>query len=135
MDLVFGCHRSGHPHAAPRIAPSSSFHDYSCCRPHRVARSSMSVPVSQSSGSEGPPKVPIPRIQTRHYQQLPRRANPPYRDKVLIACTSCRERKVRCDGGQPRCRNCLDGIRTCVYLDSRRSRFKASVRSFQETEH
>jgi Fungal Zn(2)-Cys(6) binuclear cluster domain len=87
----------------------------------------MSFPPSHHSGAEGPSKVPIPRIETRRYHQVSRRAAPPHRDRVLIACTNCRERKVRCDGGQPQCQNCLDSTRQCVYLESRKSRLKTLV--------
>ncbi|KAH6622261.1 hypothetical protein C7974DRAFT_425961 [Boeremia exigua] len=52
----------------------------------------MSFPMSQSSL-----KVPIPRVQSRRHQQPPRRDNQPYRDRVLIACLNCRERKVTDD--------------------------------------
>ncbi|PLB51423.1 hypothetical protein P170DRAFT_79790 [Aspergillus steynii IBT 23096] len=31
------------------------------------------------------------------------------------ACTSCRQRKVRCDGGQPRCNRCTVRGDECVY--------------------
>ncbi|KAL1639416.1 hypothetical protein SLS58_007997 [Diplodia intermedia] len=32
-----------------------------------------------------------------------------------IACKLCRDRKVRCDGGQPRCQRCLRSGDECVY--------------------
>ncbi|KAH8589110.1 hypothetical protein B0O99DRAFT_637738 [Bisporella sp. PMI_857] len=31
------------------------------------------------------------------------------------ACTECRQRKVRCDGGQPCCQNCMRRGSTCVF--------------------
>ncbi|KAL9095963.1 MAG: hypothetical protein Q9165_001961 [Trypethelium subeluteriae] len=31
------------------------------------------------------------------------------------ACIECRQRKVRCDGGQPYCQNCLRRGSTCVF--------------------
>ncbi|KAI1810719.1 hypothetical protein GGS20DRAFT_157477 [Poronia punctata] len=33
-----------------------------------------------------------------------------------IACKLCRDRKVRCDGGQPACEKCLRAGETCVYV-------------------
>ena len=110
-------------------------HNRSCHRPHRITRGNMSFPVSQASGSQGRSKVPIPRIETRRPHQLSRRAGPPHRDRILIACTSCRERKVRCDGGQPQCQNCLDGTRSCIYLESRKNRLKVSVTPYKVIEN
>ncbi|KAI1126477.1 hypothetical protein F5Y10DRAFT_211194 [Nemania abortiva] len=33
-----------------------------------------------------------------------------------IACKSCRDRKVRCDGGQPSCEKCRRSGETCIYV-------------------
>ncbi|KAH8645849.1 hypothetical protein BGZ60DRAFT_392479 [Tricladium varicosporioides] len=34
------------------------------------------------------------------------------------ACTACRERKIRCDGGQPCCQKCKRRGSECVYVRS-----------------
>ncbi|KAJ2692714.1 hypothetical protein H4R19_006107, partial [Coemansia spiralis] len=36
------------------------------------------------------------------------------------ACTSCRQKKVRCDGGKPMCAACLRTGADCLYVPSRR---------------
>lgn len=33
-----------------------------------------------------------------------------------MACKTCRDRKVRCDGGQPSCQKCDRAGHTCVYV-------------------
>lgn len=43
---------------------------------------------------------------------------PAKRRRVALACTACRDRKVRCDGGKPVCRPCAkraDSSLPCVY--------------------
>lgn len=87
----------------------------------------MSFPMSQSSGSDAARKVPIPRDQSRRYRPPARRTREVKEDRILRACTSCRARKVRCDGGQPNCRNCGNNERPCVYLESRKDRLKMFV--------
>ncbi|KKK13009.1 hypothetical protein ARAM_001881 [Aspergillus rambellii] len=37
-----------------------------------------------------------------------------------MACRTCRDRKVRCDGGQPSCETCKRHGETCVYVQSTR---------------
>ncbi|KAF2846070.1 hypothetical protein T440DRAFT_406506, partial [Plenodomus tracheiphilus IPT5] len=32
------------------------------------------------------------------------------------ACAECRQRKVRCDGGQPYCQNCSRRGSECIYV-------------------
>ncbi|KAI8324109.1 transcription activator AflR, partial [Martensiomyces pterosporus] len=36
------------------------------------------------------------------------------------ACTSCRQKKVRCDGGKPVCTACQRSGADCQYVPSRR---------------
>ncbi|KAH8730423.1 hypothetical protein GQ44DRAFT_442525 [Phaeosphaeriaceae sp. PMI808] len=43
------------------------------------------------------------------------------------ACTPCRERKIKCDEGQPECTYCVGYGRHCVYKDSRRDRLSDLV--------
>lgn len=37
-----------------------------------------------------------------------------------LACTYCRNKHLRCDGGQPNCGRCRRDERNCQYLPSRR---------------
>ena len=37
------------------------------------------------------------------------------RRHVTTACSSCRETKVKCDGGRPQCSNCVSRNKTCSY--------------------
>ena len=39
-----------------------------------------------------------------------------------IACTSCRTRKIKCDGGQPRCQRCFRYGEHCVYTSPSRQK-------------
>lgn len=36
------------------------------------------------------------------------------------ACTNCRQKKIKCDGGKPSCSSCLKGVAECLYVPSRR---------------
>lgn len=83
------------------------------------------VPPTQSG------KLPIPRLN----RPLDRPKKPPKKSDVLRqgrvarACLSCRARKVKCNGAQPRCQNCVDDSVPCVYPASRKDRLKTLVMS------
>ena len=76
-------------------------------------------------------KLPIPRLN----RPLDRPKKPPKKSDVLRqgrvarACLSCRARKVKCNGAQPRCQNCVDDSVPCVYPASRKDRLKTLVMS------
>ncbi|KAJ6787267.1 hypothetical protein PWT90_05860 [Aphanocladium album] len=54
------------------------------------------------------------------------------RRRLPLACTSCRNKKVRCSGEQPSCKNCAQVGRQCTYnTTSRRGIFRHSLRSIQ----
>jgi hypothetical protein len=38
------------------------------------------------------------------------------------ACEPCRQRKVKCDGGWPKCRKCREHVLSCTYIDIKRIR-------------
>ncbi|CAM1510554.1 Fc.00g008890.m01.CDS01 [Cosmosporella sp. VM-42] len=65
-------------------------------------------------------------------------ALPPKRTKVFIACTFCKARKSRCDGGKPKCGNCVTRGVECNYSAVQKTRgpgFEESkVPSFQPTD-
>ncbi|PIA15682.1 hypothetical protein COEREDRAFT_44310, partial [Coemansia reversa NRRL 1564] len=39
----------------------------------------------------------------------------PVRKRLSLACTTCRQRKVKCDGGRPSCRTCAKFNWPCIY--------------------
>ena len=50
-----------------------------------------------------------------------------------IACKGCRDRKIRCDGGQPSCQPCLNKNQPCVYqADSVRLEVSQTLKQMQE---
>jgi hypothetical protein len=83
----------------------------------------MSFVTAQSShppGSVYPPKFVIPHLDTAPQHFAKRR-------RALTACTSCRRRRVKCDGGEPNCEKCQNCPQPCVYEKSRSVRLKMSV--------
>ncbi|KAM3066787.1 hypothetical protein ACMFMG_011856 [Clarireedia jacksonii] len=50
------------------------------------------------------------------------------RQRLSLACTQCRKRKVRCDEGQPRCGNCTSRGDECVTVHPRNPGFEAARR-------
>ncbi|KAI0630960.1 hypothetical protein C8Q77DRAFT_1130283 [Trametes polyzona] len=58
--------------------------------------------ASRGSSEPGPSKKP--RIQLAPDQPPTTHGKP--RERVYLACSQCRSRKVRCDGGKPECFNC-----------------------------
>ncbi|KAJ2801130.1 hypothetical protein H4R21_002905, partial [Coemansia helicoidea] len=46
----------------------------------------------------------------------------PVRKRLSLACTTCRQRKVKCDGGRPSCRTCAKFNWPCIYQPSNRKR-------------
>ncbi|KAF2175859.1 hypothetical protein K469DRAFT_723784 [Zopfia rhizophila CBS 207.26] len=93
----------------------------------------MSFPVSQPPGSDHLPKVPIPRLERVLVDEAPlspsRSGN---KHRVSRACLSCRARKVKCNGGQPQCHNCLGSDKPCVYAQSRKDRLKTATERNQD---
>lgn len=60
------------------------------------------------------PKVAIPRATSlNHHSQRRRSAR---------ACEPCRQRKIKCDGNKPACRQCLEQNVRCNYVDVKRVR-------------
>ncbi|KAF2647339.1 hypothetical protein K491DRAFT_784785 [Lophiostoma macrostomum CBS 122681] len=75
----------------------------------------------QPPASSGRAKVAIPRLER---SAQPSARSDERRPRVRRACVSCRNRKIKCSGGQPRCQNCLDDPLPCIYPSSRRDRLK-----------
>ncbi|KAK5629665.1 hypothetical protein RRF57_005380 [Xylaria bambusicola] len=49
-------------------------------------------------------------------------ANPQAPSKTFIACSRCKIRKKKCDGGSPKCFNCATHDAECIYAAVRRTR-------------
>ena len=83
----------------------------------------MSFTPPQTIDAGRPPKaspIPIPRLKGRSGRTDTKSRN-------SLACICCRKRKVKCDGGQPRCLTCVAMGQTCVYIQGRKNRLKRSV--------
>ncbi|KAH8698520.1 hypothetical protein BGW36DRAFT_272033, partial [Talaromyces proteolyticus] len=65
-------------------------------------------------------KVPIPRFTQRYGSQTSYE-----KKRVSRACEPCRERKRKCNGERPNCRQCGQSKLACQYSDSKRVRDKA----------
>ncbi|KAJ2356376.1 hypothetical protein H4S01_006712, partial [Coemansia sp. RSA 2610] len=50
------------------------------------------------------------------------KAAAPVRKRLSLACTTCRQRKVKCDGQRPSCRTCAKFNWPCIYQPSNRKR-------------
>ncbi|OAG10556.1 uncharacterized protein CC84DRAFT_1161478 [Paraphaeosphaeria sporulosa] len=74
-----------------------------------------------------PGKLPIPRLDRP--REPPKKPAAPRQARVSRACLSCRARKIKCNGAQPKCQNCADNQGDCVYAASRKDRLKTSVNS------
>ncbi|PVH98672.1 hypothetical protein DM02DRAFT_32457 [Periconia macrospinosa] len=84
----------------------------------------MSLPYLQPSGSDRPAKLAIPRLPRQPRHEPPPKPSPAKRPRVSMACRSCRIRKVRCNGGRPKCSNCRENSEPCAYDETRRNRLK-----------
>lgn len=79
--------------------------------PSMTKTSSSSSQASQETAR--PRKVPIPKASTESLQ--PRR-------RSARACEPCRQRKIKCDGNKPTCKQCGEHGAVCVFLDVKRVR-------------
>lgn len=74
---------------------------------------------------DGTPKLPIPRLNRP--KEPPKKQPAPRQGRVSRACLSCRARKIKCNGQQPRCQNCTESSTQCIYAASRKDRLKTLV--------
>ncbi|PWY77083.1 C6 transcription factor [Aspergillus heteromorphus CBS 117.55] len=109
MDLAIG---------QPDALPPPGFRPYTIPPPRYLDRPGPYPNQSSSSSSRevsGPaPKVPIPRTTSFGSQSQRRRS--------ARACDPCRQRKIKCDGSKPHCRQCIDHNISCIYVDVKRVR-------------
>jgi hypothetical protein len=90
----------------------------------RRSEASKSAPAQMSSSSNSTPqqaiasnaKVAIPRQRSR--------VGPRYTRRVAKACESCRQRKTKCSGDTPVCRQCRELAVRCQYPDGMREKTK-----------
>lgn len=112
----------------PALLPNGSTQDPS--QPLSVAETVLSaVPPEPSKTStngkaNGNGKVAIPR----HRQGIA----PRYNRRVPRACESCRQRKTKCSGDTPVCRQCRELRVTCQYPDGWKERTKKQVERLSE---
>ncbi|OJT03182.1 hypothetical protein TRAPUB_6230 [Trametes pubescens] len=82
--------------------------------------------TSSSRASQEPSSSKKSRVQLAADQPLTTHGKP--RERVYVACSQCRNRKVRCDGGKPECFNCSHrtdaNLEPCSYDPTPRRRGK-----------
>ncbi|GLA17943.1 hypothetical protein AnigIFM62618_005096 [Aspergillus niger] len=96
--------------------PPAAFRPYSLPqfmdRPGPYPYQSSSSSSRELSGSAA--KVAIPRTTSASSQSQRRRS--------ARACEPCRQRKIKCDGSKPVCRQCIDHNVSCFFVDVKRVR-------------
>ncbi|RAL04313.1 uncharacterized protein BO80DRAFT_422159, partial [Aspergillus ibericus CBS 121593] len=102
---------------SPSAVPPVAFRPYSLPqymdRPGPYAyQSSSSSSSREVSGLAA--KVAIPRTTSASSQSQRRRS--------ARACEPCRQRKIKCDGNKPICRQCIDHNVSCFFVDVKRVR-------------
>lgn len=80
--------------------------------------------TGQTSISAGTPKIRIPRLRT---------AAPviAHRQRTSRACAPCHQRKTKCDGQKPQCKQCRQLAIPCIYMGSKREQQKWALESVQ----
>ncbi|KAI9043561.1 transcription factor [Aspergillus affinis] len=93
----------------PPSAPAPQYHE----RPP--------LPPNASSGSSSSREVPgvIPKVAIPRSQSLSRQSE---RRRSARACEPCRQRKIKCDGNKPACKQCVEHDVRCAYMDVKRVR-------------
>ncbi|KAJ2615796.1 hypothetical protein H4S08_001066 [Coemansia sp. RSA 1365] len=76
---------------------------------HQAQVSAISKPSTDASATDAPTEKKDDKAA-------------PVRKRLSLACTTCRQRKVKCDGGRPSCRTCAKFNWPCIYQPSNRKR-------------
>jgi hypothetical protein len=106
------------PHSAPATPKRPSIQDRtSTWGATRTTNSTPTLASSQSVQNMSKAKVAIPR-------QPPNNHAPRYNRRVPRACESCRQRKTKCSGDTPICRQCRELRVNCHYPVGWRERMK-----------
>lgn len=100
---------SGGPEFTPYAMPPPQFYEPSMLHAPPPSTPSYDFPMSAPL-----PKVPIPRASAYSTHSQRRRS--------ARACEPCRQRKIKCDGTRPSCKQCVENQVKCSYLDVKRVR-------------
>ncbi|KAJ5364631.1 uncharacterized protein N7496_010344 [Penicillium cataractarum] len=113
------------PHSAPATPNRPSVQDRSSTwGASRTSNSTPALASSQSAQNASNAKVAIPR-------QPPNNHAPRYNRRVPRACESCRQRKTKCSGDTPVCRQCRELRVNCHYPVGWREKMKKWANSNQ----
>lgn len=105
--------RQSGPHSAPAL-------------PQRPCRSK-SAPARGRKASNSAPQLGYVRYAKNPKVGIPRQplgATQRYNRRVPRACESCRQRKTKCSGDTPNCRQCRELRATCHYPEGWREKNK-----------
>lgn len=109
------------PHSAPATPKGPSVQDrastWGATRASRTSNSTPGLTSSQSVQNASIAKVAIPRQPPNNYA-------PRYNRRVPRACESCRQRKTKCSGDTPVCRQCRELRVNCNYPVGWREKMK-----------
>ncbi|KAJ1673998.1 hypothetical protein EV182_004166, partial [Spiromyces aspiralis] len=127
-----------HPHR--QSLPGNSADPASTTSPNTLSRTDSdqnchpndSSSVRSPSQQQSPPQKQQPDSKATASKQPPAsssqadsaaaKAVSPVRKRLSLACTTCRQRKVKCDGARPACKTCAKFKWPCMYLPSNRKR-------------
>ncbi|KIJ54399.1 hypothetical protein M422DRAFT_222008 [Sphaerobolus stellatus SS14] len=74
------------------------------------------VPSSRSQSHENNLELPLVKLGPNGLaEDQPPTAQGRMRTRVYVACLQCRSRKIRCDGGKPKCQKCSRRSSECSY--------------------
>ncbi|KAJ2501687.1 hypothetical protein GGH96_001760 [Coemansia sp. RSA 1972] len=76
----------------------------------------------QNPDSQPPPNNDAPNAASDALAEKKDDKAAPVRKRLSLACTTCRQRKVKCDGNRPSCRTCAKFNWPCIYQPSNRKR-------------
>lgn len=83
---------------------------------------SKTVTASEAALAAGIPEQHHITVIPKSTPKKKTKAGAPVRKRLSLACTTCRQRKVKCDGARPSCRTCAKFNWPCVYQPSNRKR-------------
>lgn len=102
---IYPGHNPFFPPIQPQVASANAWQPYS---------STPASSIDQPSPASNNNKVPIPRLAAPTAFHGRRRS--------ARACEACRQRKIKCDGNRPACRQCVYHNQHCSYEDVKRVR-------------
>ncbi|KAI2733228.1 transcriptional regulator family: Fungal Specific TF [Penicillium roqueforti] len=102
-------------------------------RPLSIANTMSTIGAKRTNPGQASLSKTIAASQTK--VAIPRQrvaAAPRYNRRVPRACSSCRQRKTKCSGDTPICRQCRELRATCSYPDGWREKTKKQVEALSE---